>query len=297
MREVHHRAHRALSRPPDGRHHPFRGARPLPARPSSADGAAPAHADRVPGPRRRPQPPPYRGPGHKRAAHRPQPDAPPPAAPAGGGAARTGRAPVRRRLALPPRVQRRPVPAHRDRPVAGGGAQPDRAGRARLGPRCVRPGPDPLPADRPADPPRPVLSFHRPRPGRRRPDERPGGGHVLGQDRRAGRARLALRPAVPPLHPGPVLRRAHRRPEAQPRAAPRRGLRGGAELVGAAARVPVPHALPAGPRALPYRGARSCARWARATTSPATSPKRRRAPTRSARSSRKRPEGPSMVKP
>ena len=77
----------------------------------------------------------------------------------------------------------------------------------------------------------------------------------------AERDSLYARP-LPPLHPSPVLGRTHPRPEAQPRAAPRRGRRGGAELAGAAARVPVPHPLPAGPGALPDRGAPPAHRWA-----------------------------------
>ena len=61
---------------------------------------------------------------------------------------------------------------------------------------------------------RAVLHHHRPRPERRRVHERPGGGHVPGQNRRDGFRGGPLSAAAPPLHRGAAV--GH--PDHQPRA-------------------------------------------------------------------------------
>ena len=109
-----------------------------------------------------------------------------------GRAAETGRPAARPPAALPPRVQRRPAPADRHRPRAGPQPEAHHRRRAGLGPGRLHPGPGHQPARGPAGRIPADLPLHRPRPERRRVHQRPGGGHVPGQDRRDGfRARTS----------------------------------------------------------------------------------------------------------
>ena len=151
---------------------------------------------------------------------------------------------ARARQPLPARVLRRPAPAGRHRP--GPRPRPQAGGlrRAGVGPRRLHPGPGPQPAGGPPGQARADLPVHRPRPERRPPHRRRGGGDVPGLDRGGGRPGRAVRAGVAPLHPGPDLVGAGARPDpgAQPPAHPRH--RRPAQPGQPAQRVPVPHPVP-----------------------------------------------------
>ena len=99
----------------------------------------------------------------------------------------------------------------------------------------------------------------------------------LGQDGRAGRRGPDLRPADPPVHPGPAVGGAGARPDAARRAGADRADRRRAEPGQPAERLPFPHPLLEGRADLHRRGAaaRSCATTdAVIILRPATSPSR-----------------------
>ena len=100
---------------------------------------------------------------------------------------------ARARRPVPARVLRRPAPAGRHRP--GPRPRPQAGGLRRAGVRArrVHPGPGAQPAGGPAGPAGPDLPVHRPRPERRPPHRRPGGGDVPGHDRGDGRPRRPVR--------------------------------------------------------------------------------------------------------
>ena len=113
-------------------------------------------------------------------------------------AARGRRAEPRALQPLPARVLRRAAPADRDRARARDQPEPDRLRRAGLGARRLRAGPDPQPAQGPAEGVRAHLRLHRPRPQRRPAHLGSGHGDVPRQGRR-GRGRSELYAA--PKHP------------------------------------------------------------------------------------------------
>ena len=116
-----------------------------------APGAAPRHADGVPGSVRVAEPAQDGRVDHRRALA-PAQDGPEGQDQArGAGADATRRAEPRALQPLPARVLRRPAPTHRRRPRARAQAEADRVRRAGVGARRVDPGADPQPAVRPAD--------------------------------------------------------------------------------------------------------------------------------------------------
>ena len=106
---------------------------------------------------------------------------------AGPGAAGSGRAAQGADAPLPAPVFGRAAPAHRGRAGPRAEAQAGGLRRGGLGARRLDPGPGHQPAEGPAAGVRPDLPLHLPRPERRRARQRPRGGHVPGEDRRAGR--------------------------------------------------------------------------------------------------------------
>src|SRR5690606_28746109 len=147
-----------------------RGAGPADREPllAGAAAAAPAHADRLPGPVRLAQPAPVGGRdrrGRPQGAHAAA--FPGPARRQGDGGAARGRARPGNGHALSARILRRAAPAHRHRPGAGAGAAIARAGRADLGARRLHPVPDHRPVARRPAPARADLYVHQPRPADR----------------------------------------------------------------------------------------------------------------------------------
>jgi energy-coupling factor transporter ATP-binding protein EcfA2 len=152
-----------------------------------------------------------------------------------------------------PRVLRRPAPAHLHRPRAGRGAEGHRLRRAHQRPGRLGAGADPEPAQAAAAGPRAQLPVHHPRhlggvlPGPR------GGGHVPGRIVEQGSAEQVLDdPRIPtprrccPRCPSPT------RPSAARSSARRRHAVTGQPAL----RLPLPPALPGGPRGQPSRNSR-----------------------------------------
>ena len=137
--------------------------------------------------------------------------------------------------------------AHRHRPRPGGRAQLHRLRRAHQRARRLDPRTDHQPVARAAALVRVDLPVHRPRPVGRAPHLRPRGRYVPGAHRRAGRQPRALRRALPPLHAGAAVGRAHPRPAGRGAAAPRGARRRRAEPRLAALRLPLSHALSGSP--------------------------------------------------
>ena len=117
------------------------------------------------------------------------------------------------------------------------------------------------------------LPLHRARPLRGPPHLRPGGRDVPGQDRRDRGPQGRLRAARAPLHPGAPLRRAHPRSEGRAGPQAHRARRRRAQPAVTTLGLPLPHPLLEGAGDLRHRRARSWSTGARATPSPATSPR------------------------
>src|SRR5580704_12028810 len=172
------------------------------------------------------------------------------------GTARTRRPQPRALQPLPARVLRWPAAAHRDRPHPGPAAQADRGRRTGERPRRVDPGPGHQPARGPAGRAGPDLRGDRARPVGGPAHQRPGGGHVPGQDRRDRRPGEAVRQAAAPVHGGAAVggsgARAAQQPDGPARAA-RAHQAGGrrTEPAAAAACVPLPHPVLEGAADLP----------------------------------------------
>ena len=127
--------------------------------------------------------------------------------------------------------------------------------RAGVGPGRVGAGAGHQPAQGPAGQAGPDLHLHLARPRRGRARERPGRGHVPGQDRGAGVGRRAVPRAPSPVRRGAAVGRVGHRPRPGPPAAAA-DHRGRHPVAGRpAVRLPVPPALPAGPGPVPGRGA------------------------------------------
>src|SRR5262249_29738481 len=141
------------------------------------------------------------------------------------------------------------------RPRARFIAQAGRAGRAGLRARRVDPRADPQSLARPAGAARPILSVHRSRPRRGRPHEPHDRGDVSRQGRRNRRRRDDRAHAQASLYGGAVLRRAAVEPGRAARGD--RAHRRGAVAAAAAARLPLPPALPARDGRLLPPGARA----------------------------------------
>src|SRR6266566_1521434 len=176
------------------------------ARGARAARAPPRDADHLPGPLRLARSAHARREHRRRRARDPWPRSTRATPGAGERAARAGGPAARGRAPLSARVQRRPAPAHRHR--AGPRRRPPLRGgrRGRLGPRRLDPGADPEPAAGSAPAPRPHHALHRARPPHHRAPERPGGGHVPGEDRRAGAPRGDLHEPPASLYSRPSLR-------------------------------------------------------------------------------------------
>ena len=109
------------------------------------------------------------------------------------------------------RILRRAAPAGGHCPGPGtqtGAADP---GRTRVRTGCLGPGPGDQPPPGPAGRAGPVLPLHCPRSFSGPPDQPPRGRDVHGQDCRDRSGRRGLCQPAASLHPGPAVRRAHRR--------------------------------------------------------------------------------------
>ena len=126
----------------------------------------------------------------------------------------------RRPRPLPAPALGRAEAARRHRPRHDPEAPPAAAGRADLGARRLGPGagPEPVPAHQARA--RPHLPLRQPQPRRRPLRQRPRGGDAPRQGGRSRFRRRGLRPAAPPLHPGPAAGRPRRRPRARRAAGP-----------------------------------------------------------------------------
>ena len=184
------RADRGLDRVRRQRH----GGAPQPQR---HGGAAPAHADDLPGPVRQPQSA-LAGVRHRRRAdprlrtvHRQGRSRR-----ARRRAAAPGRPVAGRRPQIPARILRRPAPAHLDRPRARERAGVPGVRRADLGARRLGAGADPQPDGRPAAPPAAHLSLHLAQSGGRPPHLDAGRRDVSRPHGRGGADRHAVPPAA-----------------------------------------------------------------------------------------------------
>ena len=178
---------------------------------------------------------------------------------------------------IPARVLGRAAPAHRRGPRACRRAGVHRLRRADQRPRCLHPGPGSEPARRPAREVRTDLPLHCPRPVRRSPHQRPGGGDVPGQGGRAWAAERHLRRAWPSIYAGSPLGRAYPRPQDRAQAEARHPDRRRAIARQPAARLPIPHPLlavrAAGQARVRRTEDRPCARSSPPTFPPVTSPR------------------------
>ena len=151
--------------------------------------------------------------------------------------------------------------------------QPEARRRRRAGLRARRldPGADHQPARGPPGRARADLPVHRPRPRRSCATVRPDRGDVPRQDRRGRARRARLRTRRASVHPGAALGGAGARPATSSARRERIVLRGDVPSpVEPAARLPLPHPLPARDRHLHDRRAAARAARATATSPPAT---------------------------
>ncbi len=163
---------------------------------------------------------------------------------------------------VPCGVLRRSATADRRRAGPGAPAQAHHLRRARLRPRRLDPGPGHQPAHRPAGRVRTHLRLHLARPVRRPTRQRPDRRHVPRQGRRGGTVGAPLRRPAPPLHAGPPVGPARRRPRHVRQSRADRPCRRPADTDASPGGLPVPHSLPEGPaRTAPS----PCRRWRRSS--------------------------------
>ena len=173
----------------------------------------------------------------------------------------------------------------------------DRLRRAGVGARRVDPGPGRQPARGPAGRVPAGVRLHRPRPVGRPAHLRPDRRHVPRPDHGDRRRREDLQAAAAPVHPRPDLGRAAARPASRAGAGAHPAAGRPAQPDQPAVGLRVPHPLPQG--TVPVRrGDPGAARaGARATSAPATSPRRRPAVVCSSTAGPSRASGRRRVQP